>query len=509
MNTKKIFYLTLFFVITSCGGGGGGGSSEDGGGYVTPNSPPVNTNSSTEISVQENQSAAFTITATDSNGDTLTYSISGTDSNLFSVNSSSGVVSFNTAPDYESPSDANTDNIYEITAGVSDCSASDSENFSITVTNDTSDDSVASPWDGTLLMNDAYAPYDKHANSYGLVLAGLPDVTDEFVINVANITNKILAENDSTNSSSRDALLNSIINNSAFQRIGKTSMSSYDPQLNEDNYPGWDNINDNFDVIDFIWEATAESDSQTKANQINSILEHLLHTLTLQFDRTFNNWSYDDQNSELNLAMQEAIEMGYYDTTGMYTDVDAATRQRIVAQEFAYWMILTEWDLKSLYAPDSSPEWTVETASQMQTLLPLAHTLFTDSVNGILVNPTSNYLDGLTFSSIESEAQTETISVSIEANNSGSGNVYVIDGEQNKTLTLKIGTTYTFNHSNSHPFRFSNSSDGTHGGDAEYTEGVSTSSGVTIIEVTANTPTTLYYYCSIHSGMGGSANIVD
>ena len=512
MKIKQILYIASLFVIVSCGGGGGGGSSDNANDYVTPNRAPNITNSSTNISVQENQTAVVTVTASDPDGDSLTYSLnatSGNDSALFDITSTGGVITFKTAPDFEIPTDADADNVYALVAIVSDGSLNASANFTITVTNDTSDDEVASAWDGTLVKDATYAPYDKYAASYALILAGLPDVTDEFVVNVANITNKILAVNDTTNSSNRNTFLNSIIDNKAFQRIGKTSMSSYDPQLDEANYPGWDNINDNYDVIDFIWEATSESDSQSKASQINSILEHLLHTLTLQYDRTFNNWSYDDQNSELNLAMQQAVEMGYYDTTGMYTDVDAATRQRIVAQEFAYWMILTGWDLKSLYAPDSSPEWTLETASQMQSSLPLAHTLFTDSVNGVLVNPTSEYLDGLTFSSIEPTAQIETISVSIEQNNSGSGNVYVIDGEQNKSLTLKIGTTYTFNHSGSHPLRFSNSADGTHGGDTEYTEGVSKSSGVTIIEVTANTPTNLYYYCSIHSGMGGSISIVN
>ena len=508
---NKTYLLIAVFFIASCGGGGGGGGAGDsgsGGGYGNTNTAPSITNTTLNISVEENQTSAFTVTATDPNGDSLTFSISGDDSSLMSI-TNAGVVSFNTAPDFEVPSDANADNIYMVVAAVSDGSLSDSKTFLVTVTNDTSDDEVASAWDGTLIMDATYAPYDKHATSYALILAGLPDVTDEFVTNVANITNRVLASNASTNASSRNTLLNGFITNKALQRIGRTSMSSYDPSLNEDNYPGWDNINDNFDVIDFIWEATSDSDSQTKENQINSILEHLLHTITLGYDRVFNNWSYDDQTSELNLAMKQAEEMGHYDTTGMYTNVDEATRKRIVAQEFAYWMILTGWDLKSSYAPDASPEWTILTASEMETKLPLAHTLFTDTVNGVLVNPTKEYLDGLTFSSISSEPQTETIQVSIAANNSGSGNVYVIDGVQKKSLTLKIGTTYTFTHSSSHPFRFSNTSDGTHGGGAEYMNGVTTSSGSTVIEVTANTSTTLYYYCSIHSGMGGSITITE
>ncbi|NCW11126.1 MAG: hypothetical protein EBW43_04035 [Proteobacteria bacterium] len=103
----------------------------------------------------------------------------------------------------------------------------------------------------------------------------------------------------------------------------------------------------------------------------------------------------------------------------------------------------------------------------------------------------------------------ETITVSVEPNDNGSGNVYVIDGVQKKSLELKVGTTYTFNHSSSHPFRFSQTSNGTHDGGNEYMNGVTKSSGVTTIEVTSNTPTNLYYYCSLHSGMGGSITITN
>ncbi|MDB0041929.1 hypothetical protein N9F26_01475, partial [Gammaproteobacteria bacterium] len=246
-------------------------------------------------------------------------------------------------------------------------------------------------------------------------------------------------------------------------------------------------------------------------------------------DKSFTSWGYEDASSDLVLAMNEAIAGGYYDPTGNYgsTAEDNPTLySRIIAQEFAYWMILTGWDLKSLYAPDVAPEWTILTAAEMETTLPLAHKLFTDTVNGVLVNPTQAYLDGLTFSSLPTATTTPavpvtptsmavTVAVSVAANNSGSGNVYVIEGTQNKAITLEVGKTYTFTHPTAHPLRFSTTSDGTHssGGaysedGTEYTTGVTTStSGSTVIEVTSLTPTTLYYYCSVHSGMGGTITV--
>ncbi len=152
MNTlNRVVLLVSFFVIASCGGGGGGGGYGDS--YTPPaqtNGAPTITNTVFNISVQENQTSAFTISASDPDGDSLTYSLSGTDSALFSV-SSSGVVTFNTAPDYENPSDSNSDNVYGVTATVSDGSLTDSESFMITVTNDTSDDVTTEGYDGTLV----------------------------------------------------------------------------------------------------------------------------------------------------------------------------------------------------------------------------------------------------------------------------------------------------------------------------------------------------------------------
>ena len=155
MSTLNRVYIFFgLFLISACGGGGGGGGSDSdsgmGYGSGSSNTAPVITNSTLNISVVENQTSAFTISATDANGDSLTYSLSGTDASLFQV-SSSGVVTFVTAPDFENPSDADTNNIYLLTASVSDGSASDSESFTVTVTNDTSDDITTAGYDGVYI----------------------------------------------------------------------------------------------------------------------------------------------------------------------------------------------------------------------------------------------------------------------------------------------------------------------------------------------------------------------
>ena len=94
---------------------------------------------------------------------------------------------------------------------------------------------------------------------------------------------------------------------------------------------------------------------------------------------------------------------------------------------------------------------------------------------------------------------------------------YSIDDQSDPTLYLVRGKTYTFEMSgNGHPF-YIKSTDATSGTSDEYTDGVtrigSTNSGSDGDKLQfiagAETPDTLWYQCSAHSGMLGQINIVD
>jgi len=92
-----------------------------------------------------------------------------------------------------------------------------------------------------------------------------------------------------------------------------------------------------------------------------------------------------------------------------------------------------------------------------------------------------------------------------------SGGKYFIDNNRNPVLSFIKGFTYKLFYSSfgSHPFRFSTTNDGTHNGGVIYTTGVTTGSTPDYIqiEITSDTPSTLYYFCTSHTGMGNSISI--
>lgn len=116
--------------------GGSGGSGLVVIRYTYNNPPTIGAFSGAGIatySSNENLSSLYSLNATDADaGALLTYSITGTDAEDFTI-SASGALSFSSPPDFEAPTDSDTNNTYLIVTWVSDGMLSDSQTVTITV----------------------------------------------------------------------------------------------------------------------------------------------------------------------------------------------------------------------------------------------------------------------------------------------------------------------------------------------------------------------------------------
>ena len=93
---------------------------------------------SDRIAYEENGTDSLaTYRATDQEGGTISWNLSGADSGIFTI-SDAGVLVFNNPPDYEQPSDSDGNNVYEVTVGAADPEANTAFlEVTVTVTNQT------------------------------------------------------------------------------------------------------------------------------------------------------------------------------------------------------------------------------------------------------------------------------------------------------------------------------------------------------------------------------------
>jgi len=120
--------------VSACGGGGS----------PTPTPPvtlpPTNrapqfTSPATASIVENSAATLYTASATDPDGDTPSFTISGPDAAAFVLSGAN--IAFRSAPDFERPIDSDRDNVYNVTLGASDGrGGTASQSVTVTVTND-------------------------------------------------------------------------------------------------------------------------------------------------------------------------------------------------------------------------------------------------------------------------------------------------------------------------------------------------------------------------------------
>lgn len=167
-------------------------------------------------SIAETQAVVGTVTSSDIDGGTPVYSIvAGLDSSFFTIDSITGVLSFVSAPDYETPFDGNADNVYELMIEVGDGAGGTAQQalsvsvtdvgttLSVDSTTDASDGDVSSiealnvnkGVDGVITLREAILAANNTAglNTITFAMAGtgvrtinllseLPQITDQIII---------------------------------------------------------------------------------------------------------------------------------------------------------------------------------------------------------------------------------------------------------------------------------------------------------------------------------------
>ena len=108
--------------------------------------------SAAAVDARENQTSVIDVQASDLDGETengggLTYSkTGGADQGLFSIDTDTGVLTFNAAPNFEIPTDVGGNNVYDVQVTVTDAgSLTDVQNIAVTVTNVNDAPAVANP----------------------------------------------------------------------------------------------------------------------------------------------------------------------------------------------------------------------------------------------------------------------------------------------------------------------------------------------------------------------------
>ena len=528
---NKVYTLVCLFIIASCGGGGGGGGmGGDGyGGGSSTNSPPSITNTVFNVSVTENQTSAFTISATDPDGDSLSYSISGTDNNLFNV-TNSGVVSFITAPDFENPSDANSDNVYEIRASVSDGTASVSADFTVTVTNDTSDDATTEGYDGTVIA-----------------LGPVQSATVCIEVNAGTCSGA-----QYTTTSAQDGTFSLTVDSGTTGVL--RSEGGFDPvtnlQFGEDSLALGQPVTDQNVIISPISEIMNEYNSDNYA-AIKSGLG-IDYTFMIRFDNPFSNLD-NAINNKVAVANTQLVVLGKVLETIHTIDSGSGVGFKVAGALFSRETGETSLgdttfikDLLTNYDADFSPssQQLVDLSAGISAYM---QKIYADSSNSLShfgeagVNElaslmksvmdgtsTSDEIDKLTFNTIDwinentswaggtiTDNESSLNTTSYALSNNGSNN-YVVDNVNPSSTELiiyvKEGDVIKFEPTSSvtsnHPFKMSTVQNATSSDSGEIGSNEGWDQSNLTLTVGANTPDTIYPYCDFHSGMYSEGKIV-
>ncbi len=246
-----------------------------------------------------------------------------------------------------------------------------------------------------LIEEDDKLDFTQYVDSNNIRIFGKEDVSLGFLNKVAKSYNAMLKENPVIDHSMRLKYLMTSKNENVYQRVGlHSSYKKNEEYAHNIRIPKPYKNN----CTDFIWE-----EEKGGPMQINEVIEHLLHTVTAVILKLSypDDWGYMNSSSKLRVAMQEAIDKGIYDVSS-YNEMigDREGYNHVTTQEYAYWLILAEWDYFIISGNkddnmSGNNEFTLGKPNEIKEQLPLGHQLYTHYIEKILSVPDKNFIESL------------------------------------------------------------------------------------------------------------------
>ncbi len=229
--------------------------------------------------------------------------------------------------------------------------------------------------------------FPKKMETYGTLFAIMENVPDEFVNEVAVTFHEMFPQDSTLNLEVQHQVLNAMLQ---YRSLIPVLEGRYET-ASDDVGAGLEKLSNDYSVCDIIMYKDGTG------RQTMEVVEHLLHYVTSLGLHLVapENWSFSDPNSEVTKVMNTAVELELYDISGYkeILDEDEEVHQRVVVQEFAYWLISTYWDLQEPYGNLQEKEWNIDNKKQLLEKLPNGYNLVENTVNKIMRAPSIESLE--------------------------------------------------------------------------------------------------------------------
>lgn len=229
-----------------------------------------------------------------------------------------------------------------------------------------------------IVPTDEYKPFTKKLSVYGITLIGRDDISDDFMRKVAKTIKEMFPQGGDSE------LQKEVLRNMYRYRTAIPLFKGEDYEFSPSDEEAWDLTTSRNSICDIIMEGVP--------GQVNEVVEHILHHVTdVGLHYTFpDEWGIS-KTSKLYQAMQEAIDKKYYDVS-QYGEEDDEERNRVLLQEYAYWIIYCSWDLRETYGPKEA-EWSIMNSSELKAKLPQSYQLFESTIPKVMVSPSRSMLE--------------------------------------------------------------------------------------------------------------------